>query len=57
MENFQALSKADEVKTFPDIQMPAPAFKVHTGKGAYSRSKDLLADVSILMDNLRQNLI
>lgn len=47
MESLQAFRRADEVRTFPEIQMPAPAaFKVHTGKGTFSRSKDILADVS-----------
>lgn len=46
MENLQALRRADEVRTFPSIQMPPPAvFKVHTAKSNFSRTKDLLGEV------------
>lgn len=45
METFDALKKADDVKTFPSINMPPPVFQVHTGKTAFSKTKDLL-DVS-----------
>lgn len=46
LENFQALRRADEVRTFPSIQMPPPVvFKVHTAKTSYTRSRELLADV------------
>lgn len=47
METYDALKKADDVKTFPTIAMPAPTFKVHTGRAAYSKTKDLI-DVSFL---------
>lgn len=47
METFDALRKADDVKTFPSITMPAPTFKVHTGRTSYSKTKDLL-EVQIL---------
>ncbi len=47
METYDALKKADDVKTFPSIAMPAPTFKVHTGRAAYSKTKDLI-DVSFL---------
>eukprot|EP01031_Cornospumella_fuschlensis_P024300 gene24300-29379_t len=50
MESFEALKKTDEVRTFPDIQMPAPSFKVHTGKGTFTRSKDILADKKAKVD-------
>lgn len=42
METFEALKKADDVKTFPSISMPAPTFKVHTAKTAFSKTKDLI---------------
>jgi hypothetical protein len=46
MEAFNALQKADDVRTFPSINMPAPvAFKVHTGKTTYPKSKEILAEV------------
>ncbi len=59
MENLQALRRADEVRTFPSIEMPAAVrtasemgsvggiFKVHTGKGTFSRTKDLLVEVRL----------
>lgn len=42
MEAFEALRKADDVKTFPNISMPLPTFKVHTGKSSFSKTQDLL---------------
>jgi hypothetical protein len=43
MEAYDALKNADEVRTFPSITMPAPAFKIHTGKSIFSKSKDILS--------------
>lgn len=47
MEAYSALQKADDVRTFPSINMPPPVtFKVHTGKSTFSKSKEILAEVN-----------
>lgn len=44
MDTFDALRQADEVRTFPNINMPPPVFKVQTSKTTYARTKDMLAN-------------
>jgi hypothetical protein len=42
MDAFDALKRADDVKTFPSISMPLPVFKVHTGKTPSGKTKESL---------------